>query len=95
MIERVHADIAFLDPPYELTREYENSMAALDHSATPLVIVQHSSRFKLEEAYGSLKSYRSIKQGDNVLSFFQRLVDQDAHQDHDHGHPGKDEQSLL
>ena len=91
VIERVHADIAFLDPPYELTREYETSMAALDHSATPLVIVQYSSRFKLEELYGSLKSYRTIKQGDNVLSFFQRQV----HQDHDHGHPGKDEQSLL
>jgi 16S rRNA (guanine966-N2)-methyltransferase len=72
VLERARADIAFLDPPYELAKEYEISMNALDRSETPLVIAQHSSRSKLEDAYGSLKYYRAIKQGDNSLSFYQR-----------------------
>lgn len=72
VIERTRADIAFLDPPYELAKEYELSMAALDQSETPLVIVQRSTRLKLAEEYGHLRRYREIKQGDNVLSFYER-----------------------
>jgi 16S rRNA (guanine966-N2)-methyltransferase len=72
VLERVHADIAFLDPPYELAKEYEISMGALADSETPLVIVQHSSRFTPQDAYGDLRRYRSIKQGDNSLSFYKR-----------------------
>ena len=72
VLERVRVDIAFLDPPYEMSKEYENSMNALDQSGTPLVIVQHSSRAKLEDTRGRLKRYRVIKQGDNSLSFYER-----------------------
>ena len=72
VLERVRADIAFLDPPYDMPREYEASMAALDQSETPLVIVQHSSHFAPEEAYGNLRRYREIKQSDNCLSFYER-----------------------
>jgi 16S rRNA (guanine(966)-N(2))-methyltransferase RsmD len=76
VLERVHADlgsdIAFLDPPYEIAKEYDAAMSALDRSETPLVIAQHSSRAKLEDAYGNLKRYRIIKQGDNSLSFYER-----------------------
>ncbi len=72
VIERVRADIAFLDPPYEMLKEYESSMTALDGSETPLVIVQHSSRFTPEEQYGKLRRYRVLKQGDNSLSFYER-----------------------
>ena len=72
VLQRVHADIAFLDPPYEMSTEYEASMAALDPSETPLVILQHSSRFTPQEAYGKLQRYRVIKQGDNCLSFYAR-----------------------
>src|SRR5579859_5675811 len=68
VLERAHADIAFLDPPYELLKEYETSMVALDDSKTPLVIVQHSWRFTPQEEYGQLRRYRSIKHSDNVLS---------------------------
>ena len=46
VLERAAADIAFLDPPYEMSKEYEASMAALDQSGTPLVIIQHSSHFR-------------------------------------------------
>jgi 16S rRNA (guanine(966)-N(2))-methyltransferase RsmD len=74
VLERLRADIAFLDPPYEMSKEYESSMAALDQSNTPLVIVQHSSRFTPQEAYGHLLRYREIKQGDNCLSFYERRI---------------------
>jgi 16S rRNA (guanine966-N2)-methyltransferase len=69
VLERVQADIAFLDPPYELVKEYEQTMTALK---TPLVVVQHSSRFTPQEEYGELRRYRVIKQGDNCLSFYAR-----------------------
>jgi 16S rRNA (guanine(966)-N(2))-methyltransferase RsmD len=74
VLERTRADIAFLDPPYEMSREYEVSMAALDRRETPLTIVQHSSRFTPPEAYGNLQRYRGIRQGDNCLSFYQRRI---------------------
>jgi 16S rRNA (guanine966-N2)-methyltransferase len=70
VLERARADIAFLDPPYEMSKEYETSMNALERSETPLVIAQHSSRFAASEEYGCLRRYRVIKQGDNVLSFY-------------------------
>ena len=70
VLERVRADIVFLDPPYEMYKEYESSMTALDHAETPLVIVQHSSHFTPQEQYGHLRRYRVIKQGDNSLSFY-------------------------
>jgi 16S rRNA (guanine966-N2)-methyltransferase len=69
VLERVQADIAFLDPPYELVKEYEQTMTALK---TALVVVQHSSRFTPREEYGELRRYRVIKQGDNCLSFYAR-----------------------
>jgi 16S rRNA (guanine(966)-N(2))-methyltransferase RsmD len=71
-LERAHADIAFLDPPYEMAKEYETSMRALDQAETPLVIVQHSARFTAPEECGHLRRYRAIKQGDNSLSFYER-----------------------
>jgi 16S rRNA (guanine966-N2)-methyltransferase len=73
VLARVRADIAFLDPPYELSNEYEASMAALDRAETPLVILQHSSRFAPQESYGHLHRYRMIKQGDNSLSLYRRI----------------------
>jgi 16S rRNA (guanine966-N2)-methyltransferase len=79
VLERVHADIAFLDPPYEIPKEYEASMTALEASATPLVIVQHSSRFTAQEQYGRLRRYRAIKQGDNSLSFYRNISASSTH----------------
>jgi len=72
-LERARADIAFLDPPYELVTEYETSMTALARTEIEFVIVQHSSRLTLPEAYGNLGRYRAIKQGDNSLSFYRRI----------------------
>ncbi|HYP09132.1 MAG TPA: 16S rRNA (guanine(966)-N(2))-methyltransferase RsmD [Bryobacteraceae bacterium] len=66
------ADIAFLDPPYELQKEYSESLEILAAGETPLVIVQHSSRMKLEEQYGSLHRSRVLTQRENSLSFYRR-----------------------
>lgn len=73
VLQRVRADIAFLDPPYEMTGEYEAAMNALEQSGTPQVIVQHSSHFALPESYGALRRYRVIKQGDNSLSLYRKV----------------------
>jgi len=64
------ADIVFLDPPYDLQKEYDEALTILGAKPPQLVIAQHASRFELEERYGSLERKRTVKQGDNTLSFF-------------------------
>jgi len=71
VLERVRADIVFLDPPYELEKECEAALAALGAApAGELVIVQHASRRVLPEQAGALRRYRVLKQGNNALSFY-------------------------
>jgi len=69
-LARCAADLVFLDPPYDLDREYAPALAALAETSPHVVIVQHSVRCSLEESYGSLSRLRLVRQGDNVLSFF-------------------------
>jgi 16S rRNA (guanine966-N2)-methyltransferase len=64
------ADIAFLDPPYERESEYALALRLLSERPPRLVVVQHSVRFALAESYGVLRRTRTLKQGDNALSFF-------------------------
>uniref|UniRef100_Q01NW0 Putative methyltransferase n=1 Tax=Solibacter usitatus (strain Ellin6076) TaxID=234267 RepID=Q01NW0_SOLUE len=64
------ADIVFLDPPYDQEREYAAALELLGADPPALVIVQHTFRFKLGEAYGGLGRTRVLKQGDNALSFY-------------------------
>jgi 16S rRNA (guanine966-N2)-methyltransferase len=62
------ADILFLDPPYPLQAEYALCLEqAVCHK---LVIAQHASKHVLRDVYGNLERYRTLKQGDNTLSFF-------------------------
>src|SRR5579872_1303261 len=70
LLGKVDADIVFLDPPYNLEREYGNALAALAAKPPGLVIVQHDVRLKLDETYGVLRQSRTLRQGDNVLSFY-------------------------
>jgi 16S rRNA (guanine966-N2)-methyltransferase len=71
VLERVSADIVFLDPPYELEKEYDAALAVLGAAPkSKLVVVQHSSRRMLPEAAADLRRYRVLKQGDNSLSFY-------------------------
>jgi len=68
---RVNADIVFVDPPYDLEREYRQALRLLGGSPPALAIVQHSARLRLEESYGELRLARVLKQGDNLLTFFE------------------------
>ena len=70
VLERLAADIVFLDPPYELDREYSQVLELLGARKNGLVIVQHASRFVLAGEYGALQRSRVVKQGDNSLSFY-------------------------
>jgi 16S rRNA (guanine(966)-N(2))-methyltransferase RsmD len=69
-IARHRADIVFLDPPYELEREYASILDTLAQNPPALLIVQHSVRFDLDDEYGPLHRTRILRQGDNALSFY-------------------------
>ena len=69
-IPRIQADFVFLDPPYHLESEFEAALQALSTKAPVLVVVQHDRRLQLAPAYGVLVLSRTLKQGDNVLSFY-------------------------
>jgi len=68
------ADIVFLDPPYSKEREYQAALEALEAKPPALTVVQHAARFSLAEEYGPLRLTRTLKQGDNALSFFRPSV---------------------
>jgi 16S rRNA (guanine(966)-N(2))-methyltransferase RsmD len=69
-LARYQADIVFLDPPYERETEYATAFEALQENPPALIIVQHSVRFGLAESLGSFQRTRTLKQGDNELSFY-------------------------
>jgi 16S rRNA (guanine(966)-N(2))-methyltransferase RsmD len=71
------ADIVFLDPPYDLEKEYGEALTALAEGETNLVIAQHSSRMKLDERYGTLERSRVMTQRENALSFYRRRINRD------------------
>ncbi len=71
-LARAKGDIVFLDPPYELEREYGAAMELLSADPPGLAVVQHSVRTHLEEGYGGLRRSRVVRQGDNALSFYSR-----------------------
>jgi 16S rRNA (guanine966-N2)-methyltransferase len=68
---RLDAGIVFLDPPYSLEREYRRALRLLGSGPAALVIAQHPARLRLEDSYGHLSRTRVLRQGDNVLSFFE------------------------
>jgi 16S rRNA (guanine966-N2)-methyltransferase len=74
-LARCPAGIVFLDPPYDNGEEYAGALGLLGERKDSLVIVQHSIRLKLEEAYGGLDRTRVVKQGENALSFYARKVE--------------------
>ncbi len=64
------ADIVFLDPPYSLEQEYAQVLKVIAGNPPPLTIAQHSIRFLMADEYGALRRTRTVRQGDNALSFF-------------------------
>ncbi|HYL74855.1 MAG TPA: 16S rRNA (guanine(966)-N(2))-methyltransferase RsmD [Bryobacteraceae bacterium] len=85
VLERVKADIVFLDPPYERTVEYEAALAAVGAAGDGLVIAQHASRVELGAEYGSLRRYRVLRQGDNSLSFYRGGVTEEGNRGAEEG----------
>lgn len=69
-ISRCKGTYVFLDPPYELDREYAAALEVLGKKPPSMAIVQHSTRLALEEQYGKLYRTRLVRQGDNALSFY-------------------------
>jgi len=69
-LPRYSAGIVFLDPPYELEREYPAVLELLSAAPPELTVVQHSVRLELPAEKGPLHRTRTIKQGDNALSFY-------------------------
>jgi len=70
VLERQKADIVFLDPPYDVAAEYAAALGLLGAAPPPLTIVQHEVRLDLREEYSRLRRTRTVRQGDNVLSFY-------------------------
>jgi 16S rRNA (guanine966-N2)-methyltransferase len=72
------ADYVFLDPPYSRLDEYAKTLGALAESKLlcerSLVIAEHEKRFDPGEAFGELRRYRTLVQGDAALSFYRHLA---------------------
>lgn len=70
------AHLVFLDPPYSSTAEYESTLTLLggDYSQLlapgAIVVAEHLKKLDLAATYGSLRRYRTLKQGDSILSFY-------------------------
>lgn len=72
--QAVRADIIFLDPPYDHHGAYEQVLSFLAasrmlHAAT-VIVAEHDKHFDPGDAFGALTRYRTLKQGDAVLSFY-------------------------
>lgn len=67
-------DIIFFDPPYAADYEAVLSFIAQHRpqllSDEGIAVVEHHKKKDLPEEFGSLKCYRTLKQGDSVLSFY-------------------------
>ncbi|HEY7389970.1 MAG TPA: 16S rRNA (guanine(966)-N(2))-methyltransferase RsmD [Bryobacteraceae bacterium] len=70
-LSRYPADIVFADPPYELEREYIALLDRLAEIRPSLAVIQHSAHRVLPETHSGLACTRMVKQGDNILSFYE------------------------
>ena len=68
-------DIVFFDPPYATDYEgvlkYFGEQAARLLAEDSLVIIEHHKKRDLNEKSGLVHRYRTLKQGDSLLSFYQ------------------------
>jgi 16S rRNA (guanine966-N2)-methyltransferase len=72
----VTCDFCYLDPPYREMGDYEKVLEFLSRSRLlnqgSLVIAEHNKHFDPGDGWGSLRRRRILRQGDSVLSFYQR-----------------------
>ncbi len=75
VLERIDADVLFLDPPYEAAKEYATALELAGvPGRTKLAVAQHDTHMSLAEHYGVLARTRVLKQGSNTLSFYEPLA---------------------
>lgn len=71
-------DFVFLDPPYREEGAYLAVLRILSDSPVlkqdAIVIAEHTKHFDPGDGVGTLRRYRSLKQGDAVLSFYRRTT---------------------
>lgn len=72
LIPKHHADIAFVDPPYQHIRDYQAALESLAETECALVIAQHDTHTTLPDEVATLKRSRVLRQGSNALSFYRR-----------------------
>jgi 16S rRNA (guanine966-N2)-methyltransferase len=67
-------DIVFLDPPYRERGAYEQVLRLLAEldlvSDSGIVIAEHEKHFDPGDSLASFSRYRTLKQGDAILSFY-------------------------
>lgn len=70
-------DIAFLDPPYALDYlsilDLFGAHSAALLSAEGILVVEHHHKNSLKDAFGNLRRWRILKQGDSALSFYESV----------------------
>ena len=68
------ADFVFLDPPYDMQEAYRQALETLSKSKLlkqhSVVIAEHQKKFDPGEAFGLLRRYRMLGQGDVALSLY-------------------------
>jgi 16S rRNA (guanine(966)-N(2))-methyltransferase RsmD len=74
--QAVTCNFVFLDPPYRKMGDYEQVLGFLSQSQllapASQVIAEHDKHFDPGNEFGSLRRYRTLRQGDAVLSFYRR-----------------------
>ncbi|HEY2170707.1 MAG TPA: 16S rRNA (guanine(966)-N(2))-methyltransferase RsmD [Candidatus Angelobacter sp.] len=74
--QAVACNFVFLDPPYRKMGDYEQVLGFLSQSQLlaqeSQVIAEHDKHFDPGDEFGSLRRYRTLRQGDAVLSFYRR-----------------------
>jgi len=67
-------DVIFFDPPYE-SDIYDRVLRELGERDLPasdaVVVVEHRAKHPPERTFGRLEMYRTVKQGESSLAFFQ------------------------
>jgi 16S rRNA (guanine966-N2)-methyltransferase len=68
------ADFIFLDPPYRMDKIYHQTLQFLSKSRLlnpeTIVIAEHDKRFDPGDDFRPLRRYRTLEQGDAILSFY-------------------------
>jgi 16S rRNA (guanine(966)-N(2))-methyltransferase RsmD len=74
--KNVSPSYVFLDPPYADREAYQDTLAFLAQSPVVgqpcIVIAEHDKREDPGEAFGELRRYRLLEQGDGKLSFYRK-----------------------